>query len=74
MSTREAQAFNDGKLAFRQGVEIGLCPRRSMEQRAAWRAGFEDEQRRAITETAPPARLEEARGVLAKLKEAVAKL
>lgn len=74
MSTRAKQAFNDGRLAFRDGTDIGRNPRKSPAQRQAWRSGFEDEQRRSVVERSTPEQLAKARGFLTQLKEAVAKL
>jgi len=43
---RREQAWNDGRLAFRQGVPWERCPRRNGVFRAAWYAGFEHERGR----------------------------
>lgn len=64
----ESQCFNDGRLAFRRGVEIGANPRRGSAQRAAWRRGYEQERGMAAGETATPAERQEARRVVGNLK------
>lgn len=68
-SMREEQAYNDGRLAFREGKSFAECGRRSAEQRAAWQRGFEFERGLATAEKASPAQLDEARRVVGKLKE-----
>lgn len=69
MTRREEQAFNDGKVAFAQGASIDSNPRRSPEQREAWRNGYEDERRRRLAAIATPAQREEARSVVQRLKD-----
>jgi hypothetical protein len=61
MTRREHQAFNDGKLAFADGKPMSSCSRRSPEQRAAWRAGYEEERRQATAAKATPEELSTAR-------------
>ncbi len=65
---REEQAFNDGRMAYREGRECNGGSRRSPEQRAAWTEGFEHERRIDLGETATDAQRAEAQSVLAKLK------
>jgi ribosome modulation factor len=45
MTKREDQAYNDGRNAYRAGVEFDVCPRRAADQRRQWRAGFEHERK-----------------------------
>lgn len=72
MSRQEQQAWNDGRIAYRQGVMV--CPRKSPEMRKAWRDGWDHEQRLNVAEKATEAQLAEGRSVLARLKEAVSNL
>lgn len=69
MSTRENQAFNDGKMAFRDGLEFHHNPRRSVAQRCAWAEGFEDERRRDLCDKITPKERAESVVTAAKLKE-----
>jgi hypothetical protein len=75
MSTRrEQQAWNDGRNAYRQGHDIGTNPRKSPEQRTAWRNGYEHERRLDLAEEVTPERREEAAAVAKRLKEWAQKL
>lgn len=66
---RDEQAFNDGRNAYRAGHDIGTNPRRSKEQRAAWRRGFEHERRLDLAEAITPEMRAEAESVVKRLRE-----
>lgn len=71
MTMREAQAFNDGKLAFRTHGQMSRCTRRpGSPMRLAWMKGFEEERARARQEKATPEEIAEGARVIAKLKQA----
>ena len=65
---REEQAFNDGRVAFREGRASDGGTRRSKDQRAAWRRGYEHEARLDLAAKTTPERLAESRAVVGKLK------
>lgn len=65
MNREEQQAYNDGRCAFRDGRK---CSRRSVEQRAAWQAGYEHERRLNVAETATDEQRVDAATAVAKLK------
>lgn len=67
MSTRENQAYNDGRLAFRDKVPVEKNPRRGVAQRAAWMRGFEHERRLELAEKITPAERAEAVSVAGRL-------
>lgn len=69
MKTREAQAFNDGKLAFAEGKFRGQCARKNREQRLAWKAGWDEAQRLDVAGRATPEQLEKGRELLGRLKD-----
>lgn len=69
MTRREQQAFNDGKVAFSNGLFRGQCKRTNRAQRDAWKAGWDEGQKLAVSARATPDQAEESRMVLAKLKE-----
>lgn len=68
---REEQAFNDGRMAFRAGRQCDGGARRSKEQRAAWRAGYEHERRLDLAATLTDEQRAEAKSVLARLRESL---
>lgn len=65
----EEQCFNDGRMAFREHVEIDHCPRRGRLQRSAFLRGFEHEKRLAPAAKSTPEKLAESAAVIARLKE-----
>lgn len=69
MSTRTKQAFNDGRVAYREGREIGESSRRSPQQRAAFREGYEYEQKLDLRRETTPEQRAEARKVVSDLKK-----
>ncbi len=69
MSTREKQAWNDGRVAFREGKQADKCPRRAGAQRRAWLNGYEHERRIALAERATPEQRQEAARVAQMLRD-----
>jgi len=69
VSTRTKQAFADGRVAYREGKDIGQNPRRCPQQREAFRKGFEHEQKLDLQRDTTPEQRAEARAVVGKLKE-----
>lgn len=65
----EARCLADGRLAFREKVEMEQCPRRGAAQRAAWLRGFEHEQKLAASVKATAAQRAESRNVISRLKD-----
>lgn len=68
---REEQAFNDGRMAYREGRECNGGSRRSPDQRAAWLEGYEHERRLDRSAAATEAQRTEAASVLARLKQSL---
>lgn len=66
---REEQAFNDGRNAYRERKDIGTNPRKSPDQRTAWRNGYEHERRLDLAEAVTPEQREEAATVAKRLKD-----
>jgi len=67
MNRREAQAYNDGRVAYREGRDFAACPRRNVAQRVAWRRGFEHERGMDLVATITPEQRQESARVIAAL-------
>jgi hypothetical protein len=70
MSTmRQEQAFNDGRMAFRERKRLEDNHRRNPQQRQAWIAGFEHERRIDLGTKVTPEERATTERVASKLKD-----
>jgi ribosome modulation factor len=67
LNKRQERAFHEGRMGFRMGIDIGLCPLRSPSQRQVWRDGFEHERRMDLAEKITPKERAEAVSVAGRL-------
>lgn len=74
MTTREHQAYNDGRNAYREGKAPAKCSRRCVLQRASWLSGYEHERRLDLVNQLTPGQLREASLTLRRLKDWVSNL
>ncbi len=71
MRMREEQAYNDGRMAYRERGDVAACPRRSGPQRAAWMRGFERERQMDRGTKATPEQRQESSEVIKRLRDFV---
>lgn len=74
MTTEEQRAFDDGKQGYQDNLGRGATKRKNPALRAAWRAGWDEQQRLTIANRATEEQLAEGRSVLARLKAEISKL